>query len=710
MSSRGPSECSRGHALVEYHPLTRSFWLRDLQSGQHGGALGYTTRNSRPIYGMVELKSGDTLQFGDSAEFIFEMPALPASKMERSSRSKRRTQTSSSTDRSTDRESTLRERFVRPAGIGNHRLCHLRNVPRLVDTGKSLSIAAEAKPAAPNRSPVRRSASVNDRNNNEPKKRKPRAAEPAVVPPPSSTPSSERDSNRVERWSDLGEHPMKSAGGSQLVQRIVRLQNELQRRELEMRQLRERLAARENPPLPKINGGTPAPSAQQPPGQPDRRDFFSVSSRELEELGRRIGTTSMRDYGDVFNECYRMLQEPFACRLMEINTKCGHIFERMPISTDDRELLYERFDNFFRDRINPISKSLDAFLPVLKDGLFLARQDVRACSLFSTWSREFADPTSASTAMGPVDDLQVRFAEHSLKAHWLPPSLAPLLKILVYEYRNICDEMARKDKEHALSVRRLTDQVAALEMQVDQQQQRLEAQNPRIVADDSAEQEELHFLRDENSTLRTANGSPPAASGRSACGPRTPLDATDDEKPKRPSAPSESDSCSQPSTEEIIEDPDELEEEETDNEYEEEDDEKKEARAPSPPRLEEEHAVRRMEQEETNELELKPPPDSSPEEAETEAKIDRHGACESKGIRDARGPPDDGDREPPPPPAEDDPPAGGDGGGRQKREAGGEDDGGSDDEREESRRCPILKTRQSKRTKSSRRTEESPEK
>jgi hypothetical protein len=100
-----------------------------------------------------------------------------------------------------------------------------------------------------------------------------------------------------------------------------------------------------------------------------------------------------------------------------------------------------------------------------------------------------------------VEDLQIRFREHGLHKHWLVPSLSPLMKILIYEYRNKCEELIRKggsysqnllsnryylDTEHSLAIRRLTSQVADLEMKIDNQHDRLEAEqtNPRIFADD----------------------------------------------------------------------------------------------------------------------------------------------------------------------------------------------------------------------------------
>lgn len=67
---------SAKHALIEYHPQTRSFWLRDLHSGSDGGILGNTSRNGQQVYGMIELKNGDILRFGESQDYMFHMPKI----------------------------------------------------------------------------------------------------------------------------------------------------------------------------------------------------------------------------------------------------------------------------------------------------------------------------------------------------------------------------------------------------------------------------------------------------------------------------------------------------------------------------------------------------------------------------------------------------------------------------------------------------------
>uniref|UniRef100_A0AC34QEY6 FHA domain-containing protein n=1 Tax=Panagrolaimus sp. JU765 TaxID=591449 RepID=A0AC34QEY6_9BILA len=75
---KGPDVAER-HALIEYHPVIRSYWLRDL------GTLGGTFCNGQTLYGMVELKPADVLKFGKSAEFIFDLPTIQPSPERRTS-------------------------------------------------------------------------------------------------------------------------------------------------------------------------------------------------------------------------------------------------------------------------------------------------------------------------------------------------------------------------------------------------------------------------------------------------------------------------------------------------------------------------------------------------------------------------------------------------------------------------------------------------
>jgi hypothetical protein len=156
----------------------------------------------------------------------------------------------------------------------------------------------------------------------------------------------------------------------------------------------------------------------------------------------------MRDYSDVFSEAYRFLDEPFSYRLMEVNMKMSKIFKTLKISNAEREELYNLLDIFFRDRLNPIAKAFDAFLPILKEATGMARDSVKACTVFSQWSREFGDQLQLNPncdhMLYKVEDLGNRFREHNLPKHWLPPNVSPLLKIIVCEFKSQGEEMARK--------------------------------------------------------------------------------------------------------------------------------------------------------------------------------------------------------------------------------------------------------------------------
>lgn len=82
----------------------------------------------------------------------------------------------------------------------------------------------------------------------------------------------------------------------------------------------------------------------------------------------------------------------------------------------------------------------------------MSRESVKACTVFSQWSREFGvgfklhfykffkdqlqlQPNWELMAY-KVDDLQNRFKENGLSKHWLLPSLLPVLKVLIYEYKS----------------------------------------------------------------------------------------------------------------------------------------------------------------------------------------------------------------------------------------------------------------------------------
>uniref|UniRef100_A0A0M3JAX9 HAMP domain-containing histidine kinase n=1 Tax=Anisakis simplex TaxID=6269 RepID=A0A0M3JAX9_ANISI len=83
---------------------------------------------------------------------------------------------------------------------------------------------------------------------------------------------------------------------------------------------------------------------------------------------------------------------------------------------------------------------LQQILPVIREAATIAREAVRACSVFTAWSRELGDRIrtlglDSETLMGFADELQIRFGQRLLANHWLPPSLTPLLRIAAIALR-----------------------------------------------------------------------------------------------------------------------------------------------------------------------------------------------------------------------------------------------------------------------------------
>lgn len=122
-------------------------------------------------------------------------------------------------------------------------------------------------------------------------------------------------------------------------------------------------------------------------------------------------------------------------------------FERLPLrsNTDEKDQLYELFDQFLKTKIYPFAKALDALIPLLKEACQMARDSARACSIFSQWSREFGDQLQLKPQWQVVDckvaDLHQQFRENHLAKHWLLPSLLPLLRVLIHEQKTREEEL-----------------------------------------------------------------------------------------------------------------------------------------------------------------------------------------------------------------------------------------------------------------------------
>ncbi|KAI1728621.1 hypothetical protein DdX_00816 [Ditylenchus destructor] len=514
---------------------------------------------------MLELHPADTIRFGngvDATEYVFEMPPIQhRSKNEFSAGSSAQKPLSSSTNSSTystamitkrpkkkryhtksssfdqtdklEQDVTLpvvgskvnprlhSDRFARPPQQQpNRRLCHLRN---------DAMAAYKALPQLQQRDPLPNSAPIYNRSRS------------FSVSKPGTSPGQQEGGEGVQSDHDAvgeaGHNPLpplfqnpfygENAGleggggnkqyaiGNQLLQRVIRLQSEVQRRDAEISQLRENalapslsgdrakrhltsyrealsLAQSENERLKALlDMNTEARHERLKAAETKvfltdliYNTFFTVCCEELESLNNRVSGASVRDYADVFTETVKALQEPFSFRLMEINSKCSAAFENIRLEQTERDQLYLQFDRFLKEKIYPISKAFDTFLPVLKDAASMARESVRACSVFSQWSREFGDQLQLQPSWElmafKADDLQTRFREWSMQKHWLPPSLLPLLKILIYEYRNRLEDQRRKEAEHMDSIAKLDVKIAELEELLESKNAKLEVTEKQV--------------------------------------------------------------------------------------------------------------------------------------------------------------------------------------------------------------------------------------
>ncbi|CAK5093887.1 unnamed protein product [Meloidogyne enterolobii] len=197
--------------------------------------------------------------------------------------------------------------------------------------------------------------------------------------------------------------------------------------------------------------------------------FFKVCNEEMEILNRRLVNMSVRDYSDIFAEINKILHEPFSFRLMEINSKCSVLFESLKLESTEKEELYIQLDRFLKEKIYPISKAVDSFLGTLRESALIAKESARACTVFSQWSREFGDQLQLhpdwNLMIYKIRDLQNR--EQGLPRHWLPPSLMPLLEVLIFERKNWADEGQKKEHELTESLKEANEKIKRLEAELE---------------------------------------------------------------------------------------------------------------------------------------------------------------------------------------------------------------------------------------------------
>ncbi|KAL3098735.1 hypothetical protein niasHT_024489 [Heterodera trifolii] len=638
------------HAVIEFYPKTKSFWLRQLdpKNEQHQqqqkrrmesvpppppypyedtvGPQNLTDNTRQQVLrdgSLIELHPMDTLRFGKGAnavEFVFKMPPLHHKTRfdpfvvahpppVRKKCSLDREDISLPIVGSRIQPKAHADRFVRPKQQLNHRLCQLGG-----HQPQKQSQNVQQQQLANGVALMRRSVSAcrlisvadSPTNNSLPRVDTPWKTEAnGGMKSPNgyadSSCASSVDSDEVARGVAAGHSK------EQLLRRVRRLQAELSRRDAEFAQLRELIKANGESGTARAekgegrrdsvatngewdgqtsqkSGGTQTAAAdiiddqkqmdmmdlhlpsrdeagggakrflspgravptEQTPAQAILSTratdiFFMVCAEELNTLNIRISHLPARDYSDIFSEISKLLHEPFSFRLMEINSKCAVVFESLGLIPTEKEEIYLQFDQFLKEKIYPISKAIDAFLGTLRECAQMARDSARACAIFSQWSREFGDQLQLQPnwelMFYKVQDLQSRFRENGLTKHWLPPSLSPLLQVLIFEHRNRMEEQKRQQREATDALAEATRKIAELEKELENasdgtQKEQKTLQQQQIAAQQLLPRIELPLMntfdRKGPTSLRSQRSSR-ASSRCSSARRRLQLGITDDE-------------------------------------------------------------------------------------------------------------------------------------------------------------------------------------
>lgn len=515
------------HAVIEYSQKTSSFWLRQLipsfneEQGEHKrnspeneNKIEEAVNGEKILYdgSLIELRPLDKLRFGngpESVEFTFTMPKISNKGGEKRHKCKR---SSSSIGYSSVKKKTSTDqnqfslpivgkhiqpkpyvdRFARPVQ-SNVRLCQLQqqqNVNKNKQIQKGTTTLRRSASAS-------RIISINSRNSNSTEggndtdrkgiestleRENKRKVEQNLKETQNQSEKQENEilQNNLIREA-LNQENIRNGIDNKEEEEINSENNKIKNNRLEDSEnsFQEALARahEENERLREellkndfVNNKKGKKKVFSSVNEIVFETFFKVCNEEMEILNRRLVNMSVRDYSDIFAEINKILHEPFSFRLMEINSKCSILFESLKLESSEKEELYIQLDRFLKEKIYPISKAVDSFLGTLRESALIAKESARACSVFSQWSREFGDQLQLhpdwNLMIYKVRDLQNRFREQGLPRHWLPPSLMPLLEVLIFERKNWADEGQKKEHELAESLKEANEKIKKLEAEL----------------------------------------------------------------------------------------------------------------------------------------------------------------------------------------------------------------------------------------------------
>uniref|UniRef100_A0A7I4Y712 FHA domain-containing protein n=1 Tax=Haemonchus contortus TaxID=6289 RepID=A0A7I4Y712_HAECO len=402
------------HASIEQNPSSGTFWLKD-----HSLA-GRTTVNGHYVHGEVELHNGDLVRIGRAQPFVFEKRSLiplngnsviddaPVEKdMSKSAMfpvlgTKKQLSTKPSSKSGVDRPTTA-----------------------LIKSKRTAANAADKKPPRDNREETRR-----------------------------PSPSSSIESNSLTSLSTVSSglrltpHTRGSVG-NHLLQRVVRLQDELTRKNQEIDQLRRQKSYPEAVSPPTKAHPYYLPFLQEMPsagGTPIGRNF------ELETYRAFLGTVAAKirsfndyilrgrqsDFSDVFLAFINMTKEPISQKMIEIERECDIELERKGFTALQRSHLPELFRNDRKANISKVATEIEHLVPVIREACSTAGESIRVCSVFTQWSRHLGDQIrieglTGTQLMNAIEELKEDFYRNRMEDHWLLPSISPLLSLTAHE-------------------------------------------------------------------------------------------------------------------------------------------------------------------------------------------------------------------------------------------------------------------------------------
>lgn len=414
------------HASIEQNKTSGSFWLKD-----HSLA-GRTTVNGQSVHGQVELQNGDLVRVGRAQPFVFEKANFAL-------------RGDSPFEKTSEKEASKTAMFP------------------VLGVKKALS----AKPTSRRPGTAVAKARRNASGNTEKKETKDyREAERKT------SPSSSIETNSVTSRSTLSSGLNRAAYtkgsvGNHLLQRVVRLQDELTRKNIEIDELRQQKAS--------DSGVASSPSKAEPYYLPLVRDFpaggaYYGRNFELEAYRAFLGTVAAKvrsfndfilrnrqtSYSDIFSAFINLTKEPISQKMMEIERECDIELERKGFTAMQRSHLADLFRNNRKEYISTVAGEMELLVPVIREACETAGESIRVCSVFTEWSRHLGeqmriDGITGTQLLSAVDDLKEDFYRNRMENHWLLPSISPILSLTAQELEksressSIADTQAAED-------------------------------------------------------------------------------------------------------------------------------------------------------------------------------------------------------------------------------------------------------------------------